>query len=275
MLQHQASKVKFTNSMHSKAFPDPNVLLEVTDLCYQLSRAKLQSKSLKLYLSDNRSLLCAIDNASAISTFNTSSMTQPLTTLDAVLDQYHHAPGNDKVRFWSTTQRMHLAATLASSMLQLCTTPWLSQSWSRQDVYFHSHSPANVGTITSFEARHPFLVQNFWGKSKAQQHANQLAKEDILELGVLLLEIFDGRTIESWAQEAQTTLTKSPSSRCHIAGQWLDYREPEMLPKYRSAVASCLDIASSRAQSSRTWDDPNLQKEMLETVVQPLVTACM
>ena len=254
--------------------PNPKSLQEVTDLCNQLTQAQSQSKSVQLYLSENRSLLCAINSTSAASPFDITSMTHPLVTLDTVLSHFSSTSGNDRALFWSTGQRMHLAAILATSMLQLCTTPWLSDSWSRHNVNFHSKSSTSAG-VTSFEAKHPFLVQNFKGKSKNAKHANQYAKENILELGILLLEILDGRTLESWAQEVQAGLTATFSSRCHVACLWLDYREPDMLPKYRGAVASCLDIASSRAQSSRSWDDPVLQKEMLETVVQPLVTACM
>jgi hypothetical protein len=173
---------------------------------------------------------------------------------------------------------MYLAATLASSMLQLCNTPWLAPSWSRHSVFFNTYTERDLKTgtfFTSFEAKHPFLVQKFQGQTTNARQTDQKVTESILELGLLLLEIFDGRSTENWAREMQVALDETTASRCHVAGQWLEYRAPDMLPKYRGAVASCVDIASSKLQPVRTWADPELQKTLLETVVQPLVMACL
>jgi hypothetical protein len=258
--------------------PDPKSPSEVKDLCNQLTQAQSQGKSLLLYLSETPSLLCTIEDCSYTGPFNTAAMSHPLITLDGVLGHFSRISRIDRTQFWNTSQRMYLAATLASSMLQLCNTPWLAHLWSRHNVFFHTYTRTDpkTGTIfTGFEAKHPFVVQRFHSKAINAQQMNQNASESILELGVLLLEIFDGRSTESWAQEMQVALEKTAASRCHVAGQWLEYRAPDMLPKYRGAVASCVDIASSKLQPVRTWLDPGLQRTLLETVVQPLVTACM
>lgn len=270
--------MNFANITQPQMLPDPQSLSEVKDLCNQLTQAQSQGKSLLLYLSETPSLLCTIEDCSYAGPFNTAAMSHPLITLDGVLDHFSGISGIDRAQFWNTGQRMYLAATLASSILQLCNTPWLAHSWSRHNVFFHTYTRTNpkTGTVfAGFEAKHPFLVQRFDGKATNAQQTNQNANESILELGVLLLEIFDGRSTESWAQEMQVALEKTAASRCHVAGQWLEYRAPDMLPKYRGAVASCVDIASSKLQPVRTSFDPELQKTLLETVVQPLVTACM
>ncbi|KAH0533839.1 hypothetical protein FGG08_007534 [Glutinoglossum americanum] len=277
-LPPKGSKVNFANITRPQMLPDPQSLSEVKDLCSHLTQAQSQDKSLLLYLSETPSLLCTIEDCSYTGPFNTAAMSHPLITLDGVLDHFSRTSRIDRAQFWNISQRMYLAATLASSMLQLCNTPWLAHSWSRYNVFFHTYTRTNpkTGTIfTGFEAKHPFLVQRFHGKAMSAKQTNQNANECILELGVLLLEIFDGRSTESWAQEMHLAFEKTAESRCHVAGQWLEYRAPDMLPKYRGAVASCVDIASSKLQPVRTWLDPELQKTLLETVVQPLVTACM
>jgi hypothetical protein len=258
--------------------PDPQSLLEVKNLCNQLIQAQSQGKSFLLYFSETPKLLCALDDCYYEAPFNTAAISLPLITLDGVLDHFSAVSGTDRAQFWNTSQRMYLAATLAYSMLQLCSTPWLSHSWSRHNVFFHTCSRTKLKTgsvFPSFEAKHPFIVQRFHTHATNAQQTSLNANESILELGVLLLEIFDGRSIESWAQEMQLPLEKTVASRCHVAGQWLEHRAPDMLPKYRQAVASCVDIASSKFKPVRTWLDPELQKTLLETVVQPLATACI
>jgi hypothetical protein len=41
-------------------------------------------------------------------------------------------------------ERYKLSATLASSVLQLCTTPWLHTVWSKNDIYFTKGGEASL-----------------------------------------------------------------------------------------------------------------------------------
>jgi len=41
-------------------------------------------------------------------------------------------------------ERYKLSVTLASSVLQLCTTPWLHTVWSKNDIYFTKGGEASL-----------------------------------------------------------------------------------------------------------------------------------
>lgn len=219
-----------------------------------------------------------MEDCSYADPFNTSAMSHPFITLDGVIEHFSTISGLYLAQFWSDGKRMYLAATLASSMLQLCNTPWLAHAWSRQNVFFHIYTQTNprTGTVsTEFEAKHPFLFQKFHGKTTNAKQENLKVNEIVLELALLLPEIFDGCSIETSAQGIQGVLEDTAASRCHVARLWLEYRVPDMLPKYQGAVASCIEFASSKLHPVRTWNDPELQKILLQTVVQLLVTDCL
>jgi hypothetical protein len=171
---------------------------------------------------------------------------------------------------------MDLAAKLASSALQLGSTPWLSNSWSPSEVLFHDLGvPVNPSNnmVSRFDAESPFLVTTF-GARRINNSTEDNTNTDLVEVGIRLLEIWHGKTLEIFAQENSVGLAPSQQSRHDAARQWLDQTEQDILPFYLRPVTYCLDAGSSRVLQTPDWTNTKFQRLVCEFVVQPLFSGC-
>ncbi|KAJ5778920.1 hypothetical protein N7457_006640 [Penicillium paradoxum] len=99
-------------------------------------------------------------------------------------------------------QRMSLALSAVSSVLQLNFTPWLSIPLTSGAVYLISEDPRTV---------RPFIKQKFIAQTSMEQQYN--VRRTMLELGILLLELWHEQTLASFAAEAQMPIYNSLGSR--------------------------------------------------------------
>lgn len=148
-------------------------------------------------------------------------------------------------------QRYSIAATLASSLLQLETTPW-AQSWGSGDVHF-AHN-------TSLEYDKPFFL--------ARLDATSTAKDDNFKaLGTLLLELCFGKPLDQhvlWAQPAFAMAKTNPMMRHFVAHEWLKDVEGEAGEQYSNAVRFCLQ------QAPTSLKDDKWRVDFAQSVVWPL-----
>lgn len=92
-------------------------------------------------------------------------------------------------------QRYKIASILASSLLQLQTTPWLSGKMNKSGIFFYEQ-----GTGVIIE--HPYIKHSFAPANDANivssQTVDRLAvRNSLSNLGILLLELCFGQTIET------------------------------------------------------------------------------
>lgn len=150
-------------------------------------------------------------------------------------------------------QRYSIAATLASSLLQLESTPWV-QSWHATDVHF-AH---DQGTLLEYDK--PFFL------TRLETSANP--KDDSFKsLGVLLLELCFGKPLdqhEIWQQPGFAMAKANPMMRHFVACEWLKHVEGEAGEQYAIAVRFCLHDAPA------TLKDDKWRNDFAQSVVWPL-----
>jgi len=148
-------------------------------------------------------------------------------------------------------QRYSIAATLASSLLQLETTPW-AQNWESRDVHF-AHD-------TVLEYDHPFFL--------ARLDATPTTKDDSFKaLGTLLLELCFGIPLDQhvlWQQPAFAMAKTNPMMRHFVAHEWLKDVEGEAGEQYANAVKFCLQ------QAPTSLKDEKWRVDFAQSVVWPL-----
>jgi hypothetical protein len=148
-------------------------------------------------------------------------------------------------------QRYSIAATLASSLLQLETTPW-AQTWESRDVHF-AHD-------TSLEYDKPFFLARLDAKSTVRD-------DSFKALGTLLLELCFGKPLDQhvwWQQPAFTTMKTNPAVRQFVAQEWLKDVEGEAGEQYANAVRFCLQ------QAPTSLKDEKWRVDFAQSVVWPL-----
>ncbi|KAK0102753.1 hypothetical protein ONS95_006351 [Cadophora gregata] len=110
----------------------------------------------------------------------------------------------------STQKRIKLATILASSLLQLQTTPWLTGSFENENIFFYRH-----GQEICLD--HPYVRHSFTPTSCPSTNTTQSETElrhatraSLVNLGILLLELCFGQPIESTAIRKKHFVNGSP-----------------------------------------------------------------
>ena len=148
-------------------------------------------------------------------------------------------------------QRYSIAATLASSLLQLETTPW-AQTWESRDVHF-AHD-------TVLEYDRPFFLSRLDAKCATKD-------DSFKALGTLLLELCFGKPLDQhvlWDQPGFAMAKTNPIMRGFVALDWLKDVEGEAGEQYANAVRYCLQEAPTSLKDEK-W-----RIDFAQSVVWPL-----
>jgi hypothetical protein len=154
-------------------------------------------------------------------------------------------------------QRYSIAATLASSLLQLESTSW-SKGWTADDVHF-AHD-VNAAQSTPLEYDKPFFLTLFTPTTPALD-------DRFKSLGTLLLELCFGMPLdqqELWNQAGFSAAKTNPMMRHFVACEWSKDVEGEAGEQYANAVRFCLH------QSPAVLQDDKWRTEFAQAVVWPL-----
>ena len=188
------------------------------------------------------------------------------------LDELLSCPGNGPHSTpLSRNDRLRIAVTLASSVLQLDGTSWLKPQWSSKDIFFHEKNNrasdsdyacpymswklcmTDNNVLRSFEScfRGPYLVRS----------------EVLFALGLTLIELCFGKTIadmhipEDGDREEATTEMKTAHRLCTSVYS-------EMGTSYGDAVWRCLYQPFDVRDLS--FDNEELQQKVFDDIVTPL-----
>lgn len=168
--------------------------------------------------------------------------------------------------------RILLALQLASNLLQLLQTYWLPNAWSHETVFFPVKTVARQGGNLDIDHERPFISTPF--TQYTVQLQPQLKPEPrvvLLELGILLLEIWHEETLET-----HFSLGKPPTEhfeRLLLAEKWL--YDPSSPPTglYEKAASHCIKGMVGSKFRHECWDDNNFWNAVCEDIIQPLYTA--
>ncbi|KAH0497862.1 hypothetical protein TgHK011_005144 [Trichoderma gracile] len=164
-------------------------------------------------------------------------------------------------------QRYTLSLILASTYLQLLDSPWLSVSLKRVDVIFHDATEEGA----SIRLDEPHISQHFTGADGVAS-AGKLSRFVALDrLGIMLLELCFGRTLESQQCRLAFGAGKNDMEKASYdilaARDWLCHVNAEAGPAYADAVSWCL--IGNRCTPEEKW-----RQEMLRKVIEPLRLSC-
>lgn len=249
---------------------------EVQDLCSSLDQARQASKTLKLYLSQHGTLSGCHTSPAPARGIHSECRTQELVTLEQFLLQ---TPNNRPISLkWSPIQRMRLSFILASSLLQLCSTPWMAKPWTKQTICFWRLRPSPNADEAAFlvDTSHPFLVHKFNVAAAACPTHKSSARQQLLNLGIVLLEIGHEKSFESWASAHGFTLDTAYGSRYDAASAWLRDSAGDLLCSYYDAAARCIECTFQTRPKYPVpdWEDSDFRKSICELVIKPLWSIC-
>ena len=268
-LQSRDRSVTFASS-HGKPLQNHTQINRISNICQLLNNPQVESKFLQLYLSQGDSLAYRLVTKSVTTNSNplrlrVDQRPEEFFTLKRVLLQSADLEVSPNAKGWSRDQRMALSFKLASSLLQLCSTPWLMNAWTKEDICFMhvgSSRTSNNGPLR-FEVRHPFITAKIPERRSPDKHAT---KRQMLELGILLLEIWQEIPLENWAASVGLTIQSSYGSRYDAARKWLSESETVSV-SYWDAVDRCIECAFPALPD---WQDSTFRKSVCEWVVKPL-----
>ncbi|GIZ44581.1 hypothetical protein CKM354_000777500 [Cercospora kikuchii] len=158
-------------------------------------------------------------------------------------------------------ERYGVALTLASSHLQLHSTPWLKQQWTSEDVCFPTSANGSAVTLHG----EPYILTSL---SNVANSSKQMTKDrSFSTLGIVLLELCFGRRLEDhplWSNSLYAAGKSDSIMRQAVAFEWLDDVQGEAGEEYATAVTWTLRHVPGIVK------DGSWRADFAKNVVQPL-----
>jgi hypothetical protein len=229
----------------------------VDDICHVVKECSTKAEQLHLYLDDTGKLCYTnLDPASKTSRV-THLPRSKLVTLQDILS----------LPSMPLQSRVKISALVASSVIQLHATPWCS-SLSRESIYFVK---GDTGTV---DLDNPFVVCRFDPSTRLPSSTVKVEAElELLNLGILILELWHNSTIQAFAASAQMQLDDTYSSLHNAARRWLAECRTNLLPDVHKAAVRCIGCRFDVIDAD--LEDMQMVLGVYEGVVKPLwMLAC-
>lgn len=190
-----------------------------------------------------------------------SCPTKHFTTLREML----HDQGRKTILPWKA--RLTLALKLAGACLQLLRTDWLPDMLTADQVSL----VCQPVPITP-EAYQPFLLVKFDAASPPVTSSSPATtiRTVFLELGILLLEIWHGESLENKYATLLQHTSNSTLARKAAALEWLEDPMNYLPQHYQTAIDYCLVRLIQGNGGSPEWNDLTLWESYCAGVIEPL-----
>ncbi|KAL9607785.1 MAG: hypothetical protein Q9167_007330 [Letrouitia subvulpina] len=174
----------------------------------------------------------------------------------------------------SWRDRLTIAVTLASSVLQLDGTPWLSTYWRSADIFFLPTKKSSSMTLP-IDITHPYLSQTIPSEEpsikKNREENKTLARyirNDILfALSVTLVELCFGQAISVLRTTEDIDLTEV-ATNFNTVSRLMYCIYLERGDRYGDVVRRCLECPFDTRQ--KTFDNEQFQNAVFDSIVIPL-----
>ena len=154
-----------------------------------------------------------------------------------------------------------LAVNLASSLLQLHSTPWLSETWSNKSVLFPVH------------IEQPYVLTKFGESATTQIIQDDVLNPYLVELGIILLEMWVGVSFLDWITSNNVKVQfEDVKDRAAVATKWLLTREVirNMVQDYAQIVQLCLNCSFIPIQPIRNLTEDSFREVVYRDIVHRL-----
>ncbi|KAJ0114903.1 hypothetical protein J7T55_004645 [Diaporthe amygdali] len=228
----------------------------ISDICHSAMIAFKKEYLLRLHLM-----------ADALSLANETREARREVAKSTTLEQFLRRGCLDEDARMTPKQQTILALDIAASVLQLRQTHWSLFPWTNKRIRFLlSRQGELLGPFVEE------LIDKRTGKTPLDPiPQGPDPKEALLELAILLLEIWHHRPLEMWAAKLGMEFVDTPEARRIAAIRWLELTSDRLPPHHLAAIEQCLAFCSGRL---RAWDDGEFQKLYCENVVKPLRESC-
>jgi hypothetical protein len=172
--------------------------------------------------------------------------------------------------------RIALSYNAVSAVMQLHSTPWLTLPLVGSSIHFISE-PVDCHKQPRRKQKYlPFIKAVFENCSTPCMTCRYSTRDSMLELGILLLELWHAQSIESFAIDSGLQLTNSFGSRLEVAQKWIAHSEEEgdMMPFYLEAATRCIECTFNTSTPKPDWNDFTFQKSVCQHVLKPLLDIC-
>jgi hypothetical protein len=260
-------------------------LNHITDICSTLGKAQAANSCLCFLIDEKHRLL----GVSSCRKTWTVDCTKEIVSLERLLStQIRSAVPTtaDEVNRLSMKERLILAVQLAASLLQLYSTPWLSNRWSKRDISFlktafFANQVSNTGQPQRpVNVSKPFVSQRLVAPTALQQSgptstaSPRHSNPTLLDLGIILLELYFGQNIEQKRHLEDMSPDGQPHSNTDLntARNWLDESfQLNMSARYWSATKHCIDIYTFDPMPKNVdLHDVGFREAVYQKVVLPL-----
>ncbi|OBT67080.1 hypothetical protein VE03_04481 [Pseudogymnoascus sp. 23342-1-I1] len=243
----------------SSTLDDSEIYTEIKDLCSALGALEPSVPCLG-YLCDDEH---RHHQLRLIRDGQPPSGRQDLITLEELLNHKQKFSLNRK-------QRFRLAVILAASILQLQTTPWLTEKLAKKDIYFEYLE----GKVL---ADQPYIYHFFPSTKQppkaslddegAHTHTGFATRTSLINLGILLLELCFNRPIETIEYRNDFFSDGKPHNYTDYltAIRWNTEVEDEAGLDFRNAIECCLKV-----DGKPNWVDAKFTQSIYLGVLQQL-----
>jgi hypothetical protein len=176
-------------------------------------------------------------------------------------------------RAWDLREKTILAVVLAHAAMHCSQGPWLRADWSKEHVSFFRKAKTDKKARTDEpDLSRPYLTVDFRDQSEAVQVENNIflppSNPALLSLGILLLEIDQGKKIESHWSPEDLSPSGLPNDHTNLttALRLLENSDGKVYVGYQKAVKACLEWDAANCGNENT----DISKRMYETIVEPL-----
>lgn len=237
--------------------PEVSAPIEITSICQTL--AELQPSV--FHLSNDNRLFWRMEPPNNL--LRPAQSGERAISLEEFLEERRQMDPEDRIK---------LAVNLASSLLQYNLTPWLRRCWTKNAVHFL----VQTRTVTGIDVEHPLIIRYF--SDHASEIPNELPENDpelaLMELGILLLEIWDMRTFESWLENTghvtDCLQVQDRYFRLRYSIEWFQSLKGKLLPNYQKVVGICLR-PSVFDLFHTSWEDKDFRMAVYREIVEPLL----
>jgi hypothetical protein len=190
----------------------------------------------------------------------------------------------DEANHLSMKERLILAVQLAVSLLQLHSTPWMSNRWSKRDISFLKTAIPSPGPNTGQPQRpvnvtKPFVSQRLVASNRPQANSpttppTRHQNPALLDLGILLLELYFGQSIEQKRHPDDMGSDGQVNSNTDLntARNWLqESYQLSMSSRYWHATRRCIDVYTfDPMPKNLDLEDAGFLEAVYQQVVVPL-----
>lgn len=239
-------------------------LPQIHDLCKTIQQLRFSTAEPCVgYLLDN------VDRKYGIYPLQGLSNGGQLQWSSSSLQQVLTEPATIGIRL-TQADKLCIALYLASSMLQLYKTPWLDEQWGHKDVYF-VHRP---GTTIADISKQPYIYRKLsstapCSTTQAQPTYSVIRNQTLFALGILLIELWYGKSIEQLAINSDRDCQGTPGVVWCTAERLVRTDIPfEAGAQYADVVRRCIRCDFDRTDMD--LDSESFQRAVFDGVVTPL-----